>query len=119
MSDIYERLRARLDDMATGYPETDGKIEIRLLERLFTREEAELFLQLTPFLQKPADVAKQLNSDPDKISDMMEHMAQKGLLFRKRKGDLVRYAACSSCFMRSRRWMNSPGRHSPAAGSSV
>jgi Fe-S-cluster-containing hydrogenase component 2 len=93
MSDIYEKLRARLDDWATGYPETESRIEIRLLERLFTEEEAELFMQLSPLLQKPADVAEHLDRDPHEISAMMEHMAQKGLLFRKRNGDLVRYSA--------------------------
>jgi electron transport complex protein RnfB len=93
MQDVYEKLRKRLDAMATGFPEADSKIEIKLLKRLFTEEEAELFLQLSPLLQKPADVAKSLNRDADEIGQAMEQMAQKGLLFRKRKGDLVRYAA--------------------------
>ena len=93
MTQIYEKLRARLDDLATGYPATESKIEIRLLERLFTEEEAELYLQLSPLLQKPVDVAQSLGRDPEEIAGMMEHMAQKGLLFRKRKGDLVRYSA--------------------------
>jgi hypothetical protein len=65
MSDIYEKLRVRLDELATGYPETESKVEIRLLERLFTEEEAELYLQLSPFLQNPKDVAKRLNRDAD------------------------------------------------------
>jgi len=93
MENIYDQLRARLDDLATGYPATDSKVEIRLLERLFSEQEAELFLHLSPLLQKPADVAKQLNRDPDEIGAMMEVMAQKGLLFRKRKGERSRYAA--------------------------
>ncbi len=49
--------RARLDDLATGYPETESKVEIRLLQRLFTEEEAELYLQLSPLLENPKDVA--------------------------------------------------------------
>jgi electron transport complex protein RnfB len=90
---IYEKLRVRLDEMATGYPETESKVEIRLLERLFTEEEAELFLQLSPILENPKDVAKRLNRDPKELVARMEQMAQKGLLFRKRKGDSVRYSA--------------------------
>jgi len=93
MEEIYEKLRARLDDLANGYPATESGVEIRLLKRLFSEAEAELFLQLSPFLQKPADVAANLNRDPEEIGAMMERMAQKGLLFRKRKGDLVRYSA--------------------------
>jgi Na+-translocating ferredoxin:NAD+ oxidoreductase RNF subunit RnfB len=93
MEDVYKKLRARLDDMATGYPEAESKIEIKLLKKIFTEAEADLFLQLMPFMQKPEDVAKRLDRDIDEISEMMELMAKKGLLFRKRKGDLVRYAA--------------------------
>jgi electron transport complex protein RnfB len=93
MSDVYERLRARLDDLAVGYPETKSKVEIRLLKRLFTEKEAEFFVHLHPLLEAPADVAKRLNRDPDEVADLMEQMAKKGLLFRKRKGNGVRYAA--------------------------
>jgi electron transport complex protein RnfB len=93
MSDVYERLRARLDDLAVGYPETESKVEIRLLKRLFTEKEAEFFVHLHPLLEAPADVAKRLNRDPDEVADLMEQMAKKGLLFRKRKGNGVRYAA--------------------------
>jgi len=93
MEDIYEKLRARLDDLATGYPATESKIEIRLLKRLFTEEEAELYLQLSPFLEKPQAVAVRLNRDAEELEPILERMAQKGLLFRKRKGDLVRYSA--------------------------
>ncbi len=93
MTDIYEMLRARLDDLATGYPATESKVEIRLLKRLFTEEEAELYLQLSPFLEKPKDVAKRLNRDVEELAPILERMAQKGHLFRKRKGDRVRYSA--------------------------
>ena len=83
----------RLDELATGYPATESKVEIRLLERLFTEEEAELFLQLSPLLENPKDVARRLNRDPDQLIEMLEQMAKKGLLFRKRKGKSVRYSA--------------------------
>ncbi len=65
MENIYEKLRSRLDELATGYPKTESKVEIRLLQRLFTEEEAELYLKLSPFLENPKDVAKRLNQDPD------------------------------------------------------
>lgn len=93
MKDIYERLRGRLDDLATGYPATESGVEIRILKRLFTEEEAEFFLRLSPLLETPEDVAKRLGQDPDKTASLMEQMAKKGLLFRQRKGDMVRYSA--------------------------
>ena len=93
MSDVYERLRKRLDDLAVGYPETESKVEIRLLKRLFTEAEAEFFVQLHPLLEAPADVAQRLKRDPDEVEALMEQIAKKGLLFRKRAGNGARYAA--------------------------
>jgi ferredoxin len=93
MADVYQKLRKRLDDMATGYPATESGIEMKILKHLFTEEQAELFLGLSPLLETPADAAKRLNRNPDELAQQMEQMAKKGLLFRKRKGDLLRYAA--------------------------
>ena len=92
MSDVYERLRSHLDDMASGFPETENKIEIQLLKHLFTETEAEFFMQLNPLLESPGDVAERLKRDSAEIAELMEEMAKKGLLFRQRKGDRVRYA---------------------------
>lgn len=93
MRDVYENLRKRLDELAVGLPETENKIEIKLLKRLFTEAEAEFFIQLHPLLEAPDDVAARLKQDPAEVAERMEQMAKKGLLFRKRDGDRVRYAA--------------------------
>ena len=76
MSDVYERLRSRLDDLATGLPETEDKIEIRLLKRLFIEEEANVTNPLKPVLclapmqtttQKTAWVALSPKRKPGKL----------------------------------------------------
>jgi len=54
MKDIYEKLRKRLDDLATGYPATENGVEIRILKRLFIEEEAEFFYISPPFFQDMA-----------------------------------------------------------------
>ena len=69
MSDVYERLRKRLDDLAVGFPETESKIEIRLLKQLFTEAEAEFFVLLHPVLESPDAAAKRLKRDPDEVAD--------------------------------------------------
>ena len=93
MEDVYERLRQKLDDLATGYPATEARAEIRILEQLFTKEEAEFFLRLSPRPETPEEVAKRLDRDPEDSAGLLETMAKKGLLFRHRKGETVRYAA--------------------------
>ncbi len=93
MKDIYEKLRERLDDLATGYPAAENGVEIRILRRLFSEEEAEFFLQLSPLPETPEDVAKRLSKQSTETAALMERMAKKGLLFRLRKGDTLKYAA--------------------------
>ncbi len=93
MEDIYTKLRERLDDLATGFPASEDQVEMKILKRLFTEEEAAFFLHLSPLLEDPIQVAKRLGRDPQATAALMEQMAGKGLLFRQRKGELVRYAA--------------------------
>ena len=45
-NDIYERLREFLDTLPTGFPATPTGVEIRILKKLFTPEEAELTMNL-------------------------------------------------------------------------
>jgi Na+-translocating ferredoxin:NAD+ oxidoreductase subunit B len=93
MENVYERLRKKLDDLATGFPETESKVEIRILKRLFTEDEAEFFLKLSPLLEKPEDVAKRLGLDSSDTAEKMEKMAKKGLLFRHTKENESKYCA--------------------------
>jgi len=93
MENIYTRLQQKLNDFSTGFPATKSEVEIRILKQLFSESDAELFLELTQMPHLPEDVASQLGRDKDEVANHMEQMAKKGLLFRIRKGDLVRYAA--------------------------
>lgn len=93
MADVYERLRSRLDEMATGYPETQSGVEIRLLKQLFTPEHAELFLEMSTDAETPLEVAQRTGRDPQTTERMIEEMALKGLVFRMRDVGALRYFA--------------------------
>ena len=93
MKNVFERLRDRLDDMSTGYPATDTQVEIRILKRLFTEEEAEMFLNLSLSPEPAESVAKRLGRDADEVASLLEQMTGKGLLFRLRKGESALYSA--------------------------
>ncbi len=93
MSNVYEKLRERLDDMAVGFPTTESGVEMRILKKLFTEAQAELFVKLRPLPESPPDIAKRLDMNVDSLADQLEEMAKRGLIFRVRKDDNVRYAA--------------------------
>ncbi len=91
--DVYQNLAKHLDDLPTGFPSTESGVEIRILKRLFSPEEAKIAVGLK-MKQEPAGViAGRLGMDENKISPILEKMSQKGLIFRKRKGDQSFYMA--------------------------
>jgi len=90
--DIYTKLRKQLDQYSLGFPETKSGVEMKILRRLFTEEEAAVYLDLTMQLEAPESVAERTGRDPKKTADVLETMAKKGLIFRLRR-DGVRYGA--------------------------
>ena len=93
MENIYNQLQKRLDDLAVGFPQSGDGLEIKILEQLFTEQEAALFLEMTPLLETSDAVAQRLGRDGDELAAQLEQMAQKGLLFRRRTDTSVSYAA--------------------------
>ncbi len=93
MDNIYDSLQKRLDDMSTGFPRTESGVEIEILKRLFSEDDARLFMDMTPMLETPASVADRTNRDAAKTAEHLEDMALRGLLFRHRKKDAVKYAS--------------------------
>ncbi len=90
---VYKDLRERLDMFSIGFPQTKSGVELKILKNMFTEEDAELFLNLTPMLQKPSTIAEQVGKDVGETTEHLEQMAKKGLIFRLRKGDKVMYGA--------------------------
>ena len=45
--DVYRRLQKHIDNMPVGFPATESGVELRLLEHLFSPEEAEMALHLS------------------------------------------------------------------------
>ena len=56
--DPYKLLAERLDALPNGFPPTADGSELRLLEKLFTPEEAELASQLRLTLETPERLAE-------------------------------------------------------------
>ena len=81
MSDVYKRLAVHLDNLPGGFPATDSGVEIRILKRLFTPEEAEIALGLTLMLETPSAIAERLKMNEESLASMLETMSKKGLIF--------------------------------------
>jgi hypothetical protein len=53
----YKRLAERLDALPNGFPPTEDGIELQLLAKIFTPEEAALAAQLRVTQQTPEQIA--------------------------------------------------------------
>ncbi len=91
--DLYRQLQERLDMYSVGFPATDSGIEITILKRMFSDDDARLFLSLTPMLETPEAVAGRIGRDVGETAIHLEDMAGRGLLFRMKKGDSIKYGA--------------------------
>jgi Fe-S-cluster-containing hydrogenase component 2/DNA-binding Lrp family transcriptional regulator len=79
---IYQKLAKHLDNLPGGFPPSDTGVEIRILKRLFTPEEAEFALHLTLIPEQSSVVARRANVSTREASQRLETMAQKGLIYR-------------------------------------
>jgi len=90
---IYRDLREQMDQYSFGFPATASGIELRILEQLFTEEEAKMYLNLSMKLETPEAVAKRIGRNLDQAAALLERMFERGLIFRLKTGDSIKYAA--------------------------
>lgn len=81
VSTIYEQLHARVNEYSVGMNSTGTGKEMKILERLFTEEEAALYLHMTRSLESPATIAVRSGLDIDKTKALLEGMTDKGITF--------------------------------------
>jgi len=90
---IYERLREHLDSLPTGYPKTQSGVELKILEKLFSEQEAEMACQLQPIPETAEQIAQRLGRDPEAVSDLLYRMSKKGLILRLKVKGAYHYMA--------------------------
>ncbi|MGQ9794960.1 hypothetical protein [Desulfosoma sp.] len=95
MNDInaYERLARHLDRLPAGFPRTESGVELKILQKLFTPQEAQLAVLLSLKPESVEDIAERAQMPPEELALRLEEMARKGLIFRLRKGSEARYMA--------------------------
>lgn len=78
--DPHQELAKYLNTLPAGYPPTENGLEIQLLQRLFTKEEAALALHLSLINASPSVIARRAGLPPAPVTQMLSEMAQKGLV---------------------------------------
>jgi len=91
--DIYQELRKQLDMYSLGFPATESGIELKILKKLFNKDDAELFITMTQKIETVEEIAKRVDKPAEEIAARLEDMVERGLLFRSKRAEAPRYAA--------------------------
>ncbi|MFX1253669.1 MAG: 4Fe-4S ferredoxin, partial [Promethearchaeota archaeon] len=95
--DVYRQLQEHLNKTPTGFPPTESGVEISLLKRLFTPEEAEIakmlkfsWMNLEP-LETIYERTKHLGYCLEELEQHLDTMAKKGGIMYFKKGGTKHY----------------------------
>jgi len=91
--DVYTKLREFLDKLPAGFPETPTGVEIKILKKMFTPEQAELTMKLKSEPESVSAIAKRIGMDENELAGKLVMMAKNGLIFSVREGDQRLYQA--------------------------
>jgi len=88
MSDnVYERLAEALNKLPNGFPRTPSNIELRLLKKIFSSEEALLASQLTGSMETVEAIANRIGLSVKEAEERLKKMAKRGLLWSDEEGE--------------------------------
>jgi len=79
--DVYIKLAKHLDNLPGGFPSTDSGIELSILRRLFTPEDANLALFLKLIAEEPRVIAHRAGISIEEATTHLDIMEKKGLIY--------------------------------------
>ena len=86
METRYKKLAKQLDKIPNGYPETDSGVELKILAKLFTPEEADIACRMNLVPKSAETLAKILNQDRKQVQGLLKSMLKKGLITVSKQG---------------------------------
>jgi ferredoxin len=88
--EIYRKLAKRLDTIPNGFPSTESGVELRLLEKIFTPDEAALAVVMRLTAEPSADIAARAGVEQKVAGRMLKDMVRKGQIrARVQEGHLL------------------------------
>lgn len=85
-ADVFHKLAKVLDTLPNGFPATDSGVEIKLLKRVFTPEQAQLFCDLRLTFETAPEISARTGRSLEGLDKRLLEMAKAGLLFTLKLG---------------------------------
>lgn len=88
---VYKKLARRLDAIPNGFPETESGVELKLLAKIYSPEEAALAseMRLTP--ESAEQIAHRTGQDSTEATALLEDMVRKGLIDAIEEGEQLKF----------------------------
>ena len=80
MNDSYAKLAKVLDTLPNGFPSTESGVELKILKKIFSPEEAELFCQLRLSFETVEQISERTGLPIEGLQDKLIEMGEKGQL---------------------------------------
>jgi Fe-S-cluster-containing hydrogenase component 2 len=85
-TDVYDRLAKVLDTLPNGFPATETGVEIRILKKIFSPEQAELFCNLRLSFETAEEISRRTGRPSEDLEARLMDMVKGGQLFMIRLG---------------------------------
>lgn len=86
MVDVYTRLARALDALPHGYPATESGVELAILRKLFSPEDAAMALKLKALPETAAMIARRLRRPTGEMRAVLDGMAERGQIYKMKRG---------------------------------
>jgi len=84
---IYKKLARKLDAIPNGFPETESGIELKILAKIYTPEEAALACEMRLIPESAEQIAQRTRRNPAKTAVLLEEMVRKGQIRAIEEGE--------------------------------
>ena len=91
MDPIYLQLAERLDKLPIGFPRTESGVELKILERWFSPEEADIARQMNGAPESVETIAERVGRPAEELGPLLYDMSKRGLIFRNSRGGAFSY----------------------------
>jgi len=84
MNNIYQKLAIELDKIPNGFPKTESGVELKILAKLFTPEQAQLAASMSLVPESVSEIAERNDITDIEAKSMLIGMVKKGLIDLKK-----------------------------------
>lgn len=90
-SDVYERLAQALDRLPNGFPRTESGVELQILKKIFSLEEALTASNMTGTMETANVIADWVNLPEEDVETKLREMLERGIIWGSKKDGTQRF----------------------------